>query len=80
MEGTCNCLISVSYEILQAKLSCGVGREKVSSGWKESPSGGAGLLVDVFTLKIHQAVHLGLVHFSGCMIYFNKLLGSVLEL
>ena len=43
MEGTCNCLISVSYEILQAKLSCGVGREKVSSGWKESP-GGAGLL------------------------------------
>ena len=46
MEGTCNCLISVSYKILQAKLSCGVGGEKVSSGWKESqgPSGGAGLL------------------------------------
>lgn len=44
MEGTCNCSISVSYEILQAKLSCGVGREKVTSGWKESPSGGAGLL------------------------------------
>ena len=46
VEGTCNCLISMSYEILQAKLSCDVGCGKVSSGWKESqgPSGGPGLL------------------------------------
>lgn len=55
---------SVSYEILQAKLSCGVGRRKWPVAGRSHLLGCCFIRWMCLLWKIHQAVHLGLVHFS----------------